>query len=120
MASKSQKAEARDLVRQFQENVHFQRLMECYLNFESDTDDEELQASDQEFLEAIEWCLYTLKKQFVTLTSYTILADNEKHEKNVSKLAKELLAIPAKFKAPQPEPAAPKKPALRVINGGKS
>ena len=118
MATKNQKSEARDMVRKFQENVHFQRLMECYLNFESETDDQELQAEDQEFLEATEWALYTLKKQFVMLAAYGVLARDEKHEKNVSRLAKELLAIPAKFK--QPEPKQPSRPKLRVINGGKS
>lgn len=121
MTTKKQKQEARDLVRQFQEHRHFQRLMEAYLNFDSDTDDEELQAADYEFVEALEWCLYTLKKQFVTLTSYSVHAKDEKHERAVSRLTQELLAIPAKLpRVGGVVPKKPVKPALRVIEGGKS
>lgn len=120
MTTKKQKEEARKLVHAFHDHRHFQRIMEAFVNFEPDGDEDELTEEAQEFLEALEWALYTLKKQFVTVAAYTTLAKDPKHERAVSRLAQGLMAIPARFKTPPEKPAEPEKPRLRVINGGKN
>jgi hypothetical protein len=115
MTTKKQKDDARTLVHQFQDHRHYQRLMEAFINFETD---EELTEEEQEYLQALEWTLYTLKKQFVMLAAYSTLSNDAKHERAVSVLANELMAIPAKFKTTDEE--KPQKPKFRILNGGKS
>ena len=118
MATKKQKQEAREMVAKFQDNRHFQRIMEAFLNFEPDG--EEADEDEEEFVAALEWVLYTLKKQFVTLAAYSTVAMDEKHEKNVSRLARELMAVPTVMKQKPEEEKKSEPPSLRVINGGKN